>query len=130
MSNTATPKAPPSGNLSILQHLVSCYKLWFEIHVHIPNSVKYTLGQKTDTFFLETIELVFMAQYLKKEQKLPALQKANTKFDTLKFFLQLLWETKCISTKQYGLLSEKLAEIGKMLGGWLKQSIKQNSPAQ
>lgn len=69
------------------------------------------------------MKLVFVAQYLKKEQKLPSLQKANTKFDLLKFFLQLLWETKCISNKQYGFLSERLGEIGKMLGGWLKQSL-------
>ena len=114
---------PLAGNLSILQHLINCYKAWFEIYAHIPKSAKYTLGEKIDSIFLEVIELIFISQYLKKEQKLPALQKANTKFDALKFFLQLLWETKCISTKQYGFLSEKLGEVGKMLGGWLKQLL-------
>jgi len=61
------------------------------------------------------LELIFTAQYLKPEQKLPLLQKASAKFDTLKFFLMILWETKNLSTKQYELLSVKLAEIGKML---------------
>ena len=72
---------------------------------------------------METIELIFITQYLKKEQKTPALQKTNTKFDTLKFFLQLLWETKGIPTKQYAMMAEKLNEVGKMLGGWLKQAL-------
>ncbi len=109
--------------MPILQHLTGSYKLWHELYAHIAKHSKYTLGEKIDTLFLKTIELIFIARYLKKEQKLPALQKANTEFDTLKFFLQLLWETKGVSTKQYTSLSEKLSEIGKMLGGWLKQAL-------
>ncbi len=64
---------------------------------------------------------MFRAQYSKREHKLPILQTANTKFDALKFFLQILWETKNLSTKHYELLSLQFAEIGKMLGGWLKK---------
>lgn len=112
---------PPVGNLSILQHLISCYKLWFEIYVHIPKSAKYTLGEKIDTLFIEVLELIFAAQYAKPEQKLPILQRANAKFDALKFFLQMLWEVRKIEEKHYALLSVKLAEIGKMLGGWLRR---------
>ena len=73
---------------------------------------------------------MFAAQYVKREQKLTALQKASVSFDMLKFFLQILWEIKCISANQYGLLSEKLHEIGKMLGGWLKQTYSQNQRAE
>ena len=98
--------------------------MWHELLVHIPKSSRYTLGEKIDALFIETIELIFIAQYVRKEQKLPALQKSNTKFDTLKFLLQVLWEIKGISTNQYGLLSEKLNDTGKMLGGWLKQAMR------
>ena len=107
-----------------MSHLVNCYKVWYELFVHIPKSSKYTLGEKIDALFLETIELIFIAQYTKMEQKPIVLQKANTKFDLLKFLLQILWDIKAISTNQYGLLSEKLNEIGKMLGGWLKQAMR------
>ncbi len=115
---------PPQWSLPILSHLVNCYKVWYELFVHIPKSSKYTLGEKIDALFLETIELIFIAQYTKMEQKPIVLQKANTKFDLLKFLLQILWDIKAISTNQYGLLSEKLNEIGKMLGGWLKQAMR------
>jgi len=114
-------KPPPDGKLSILSHLVSAYKFWHEIRVHITKSAKYTLGEKIDRLFLETIELIFVGQYLKKEQKVPALQKANTKFDTLKFFMMVLWEMGDLGEKQYAALSQKLNEIGKMLGGWLRK---------
>jgi hypothetical protein len=39
---------------------------------------------------------------------------------TLGFFLQLSWEIKSLDSKKYIFLSEKLNEIGKMLGGWIK----------
>jgi hypothetical protein len=109
--------------------LLAAYKQWFEFKNHIPKSARYTLAEKVDDLFIEVLELIFIAQYLKREQKLPALVKANTKFDSLKFFLQVLWETKNISSKHYELLSVKLAEVGRMLGGWLRQTQKQNSPA-
>jgi hypothetical protein len=107
--------------LSILSHLLSAYKLWFEFKKHIPKSARYTLAEKVDRLFIEVLELIFIAQYLKQKQKLPALLKANTKFDSLKFFLQVLWETKNLELKHYKLLSENLNEIGRMLGGWLKR---------
>jgi len=45
---------------------------------------------------------------------------ASVKLDLLKFFLQIAWEIKSLDNKKYILLSERLNEIGKMLGGWIK----------
>lgn len=39
--------------------------------------------------------------------------------DSLKFFLKLLWEIKALDNKKYTTLSIPLAEIGKMIGGWM-----------
>jgi hypothetical protein len=38
----------------------------------------------------------------------------------LKFFIQLAWENKLISTEQNIELSKNLEEIGRQLGGWKK----------
>ncbi len=37
-----------------------------------------------------------------------------------------MWETKSLDTKKYATLSEKMDEIGKMLGGWQGQLAKLN----
>jgi len=39
----------------------------------------------------------------------------------------ILWESKALDNKKYVLLSQKLDEIGKMLGGWYG-SVTKNSP--
>lgn len=87
---------------------------------HIPKTSRHTLGQKIDACFLETTELVFTASYLSKPQKRPYVQKATGKLDVLKLFLRLAWEIKALDNKKYIALSEKLDEIGRMLGGWNK----------
>jgi len=43
----------------------------------------------------------------------------SDKFDVLKFFIQLLWEIGGLNNKKYSDLSQQLAMIGKMIGGWL-----------
>lgn len=118
---------PPRNNLTIIQKLVGVYKLWHEFLNHFHKQSRYTLGEKIDNLFIEIIELVFTAIHLSKDQKFPYLQKASIKLDILKFFVQMTWEMGILDNKKYVLLSEDLEEIGKMLGGWLRQFIK-NSP--
>lgn len=86
------------------------------------------MGQRIDTFLVETIEGVTTAAFLSREEKLPYVRVAIRKTDTLKLFLMILWETKSIDTKKYIALSMKLEEVGRMLGGWHGQVKKKNSP--
>ena len=69
--------------------------------------------------------MLFMAGSLSMVQKLPLLQKSSGKLDLLKFFIQLTWELKILDNKKYILLSEPLNDIGKMLGGWIKNTEKE-----
>jgi len=87
---------------------------------HFPKDSRYTLGTKIDNLFLETTELIIGGSYSDKIEKLISLKKASVKLDLLKFFLQIAWEIKSLDNKKYIKLSEKLNEVGKMLGGWIK----------
>ena len=69
-----------------------------------------------------------MASFTPRQEKLPYVRVAIRKLDTAKILLLVLWETKSLNNKKYIVLSEKLEEIGKMLGGWHGQLIKQSSP--
>jgi len=119
MQSPSSP--PPRTSLPILQRLIGVYKLWHEYVPHFPKTSRYTLGGKIDTLFVETIEAIHTASYLSKAEKLPWIRRATTKLDGLKFFLQVAWELKALDNKKYVALSEPLAEIGRMLGGWTRQ---------
>ena len=108
-------------SIPLVQKLITTYKLWHEFLPHIPKTARYTLGQKIDALFMDTMELIFIASYLSKQQKQPFVQKAAGKLDVLKLFLRLAWEIKALDNKKYISLSTRLDEIGRMLGGWNKQ---------
>lgn len=71
--------------------------------------------------------MIVQASFLSKDEKQPYVRVGIRKIDTLKIFLMILWETKSLNNKKYIALSLKIEEIGKMLGGWNGQLIKQNS---
>ena len=109
-----------------MQKLVAVYKIWQAYLPHFPKTSRYTSGEKIDSLFVEIIECIVIASYLSKPEKLPYLKKGLIKLDVLKFFLQVAWEIKALDNKKFIELSEKLFEIGRMLGGWNKQLIREN----
>lgn len=111
---------PPSTILPVLQNLVAVYKLWQVYLPHFPKTTKYTLGEKIDALFIETIENIVISSFLPKQEKVPHIKNGLVKLDVLKFFLQVAWEIKALDNRKYIELSKNLLEIGKMLGGWRK----------
>jgi len=103
-----------------LQKLTESYLLWHGFSLQLPRLVRYNLGIKIDNLFTETLEIILMAKYTTKENKLSFINQAAIKLDSLKFFLKILWQTKSLDNKKYLQLSEALDEIGKIIGGWKK----------
>jgi hypothetical protein len=89
---------------------------------HLPRLTRYTLGEKINNLFIELSELILTAGYTSKEHKHLAVQRASIRLDTLKFFLQIAWELKALDNKKFASMSLPLVEVGKMLGGWRKQT--------
>ena len=92
--------------------------------------MKYSLGEKIDSMLVETLESACAAAFAQKQEKGAYIQRAIRKLDMAKIFLQIAWEMKSLDTAKYAAVSEKLDAIGRMLGGWHGQVIKQNSPTR
>lgn len=114
--------------MPIVHKAAEAYKLWHTFLQHFPRLSRFTLGTKIDSLFAEIVELLFLAGYTSKSQKLVIVQRAATKLDALRFFLNIAWEIKALDGKKYIRLSEPLTEVGKMLGGWRKQLQNETPP--
>jgi len=114
--------------LPVLEKVKGAYLFWYQNYQILPKTHRYSLGGKIDKIFVDLIEAVIVANFLNKLEKLSYIQLAVRKTDTLKIFLMMLWETRSFTDKKYIALSLKLDEIGRNLGGWRGQIIKQNSP--
>lgn len=109
----------------LILKLEVAYTIWHSYIIHFPKVHRYSLGTKIDTLFCEVIQYSSSALFVKKEQKLAYIQKAIQVLDTLKVLLRIAHTVEAFETKRYIALTEKLHEIGKMLGGWHNQVIKQ-----
>ena len=118
--NFSSNTPPNRFSLALLQKLAAAYKFWHKSLTDFPKTSRYTLASKIDSLFLKTIEFLIIAVNSSKGERVVYLNKSSVCLDLLKFFLQIAWEIKAIDNKKYIFLSEKLNEVGKMVGGWLK----------
>lgn len=104
--------------------------MWHSYCNDFPKSLRYTLGGKIENIFLSALESLFTAKYQQKNEKLPTILYAMRKIDLLKFFLYMSWDLKALDNKKYATISEKVEEIGRMVGGWKKGLEPKTPPTQ
>ena len=114
--------------MPLLERIKSAYILWHEYHDTLPKTHRYSLGNRIDSLFIETMEATSAAAFLPREEKRPYVRLAVRKVDTLKLLLMILWESRSLETDKYIAISEKMDDIGRMLGGWQGQLAKNSAP--
>ena len=97
------------------------------VHRNIERTAKFGLGAKIDALLLRLLELLRKANYTPVTEKLPLLQEASDRIDSLRFFLQILWENRSVSTEHYAAVAADLEDIGRNVGGWKKGLIEKTS---
>ena len=113
---------------SIIIKTLGSYKNWQVFKKHIEKGLKFSLGVKIDSLYVELMEKLTEAQYSTKDKKLPSIENAIIKADVLKFLLFTLYEVKGISEECFINSSDEIEEIGRMLFGWKNQVLTQISP--
>lgn len=107
----------------IILRTYELYKTFYGYLELFPKKDKYILGAKIETHLLDILELLILASSCIKDKKLPCIQQASVKFDTLKILIRLAKDIKALDDKKYIELQKYLQEIGKMLGGWQRSLI-------
>lgn len=82
------------------------------------------MGQKIDNTALEILETITLAG-ISNQNKLNLLEKASQKLDLLKILIRLADDLKILDNKKYLEIQQKIQEIGKMLGGWIKSRARE-----
>jgi hypothetical protein len=111
---------PPREVPKVLLKEKETYRVWTSLHRDFPKVERLGLGSKIEQSFLDVLEFTFASVYLVNESKILMLSKTIAKLDNLKFFMQLAWESKLMTTEQYSKIAGELEEIGRQLGSWRK----------
>lgn len=84
-----------------------------------PKRLRFTLTQRIDNLALDIAEELVEARY--SAQKLSRLQSINRKLERLRILLRLSHDLAVLPHRQYEFAARCMDEVGRMLGGWIKQ---------
>jgi hypothetical protein len=85
-----------------------------------PKNQRFIFGQRLADLALGILELLVEAAY--SREKAGLLREANKKLEVLRWLVRMAKDRLLLTARQYEFSSEKLAECGKMVGGWTKQT--------
>jgi hypothetical protein len=87
----------------------------------IPKSHRFTFGQRLDNLTLHALMLAVRALYAQRPEKPPLLGELNLPLEQLRVLWRLVHDQRWISQQQLLFVNERIDEIGRMTGGWLKK---------
>ena len=87
-----------------------------------PRSQRFAVTQRLQNAALNFQEAIIEANSLRGYSRTEKLRLADAELRKVRLYLRLCEKWRWISSGQYRHVSEMVAEIGKLLGGWQKVS--------
>jgi hypothetical protein len=84
-----------------------------------PKSQRFVFGHRLSNLSLDILEGIIRAYYSKDKALL--LKEINIRLEILRIFLRLVKDRQFISIRQYEFITKEINEVGKMIGGWIKE---------
>ena len=109
-------------DIPIIHKTYELYRDLHELQKTIPKMERFTLWQKCEDTVLNILEGLIRVGYLPQEARPTKLVSISAEIDMLRVFLRLSFDVKALTQKKALPLQEKLDEIGRMLGGWIKST--------
>lgn len=103
--------------------LVGLYDLvlWYTQRTErFPRSLRITLGDRIDNKLLDMLELAVRARYARDPRK--HLASLNMELDLLRYLTRVAKDRMALEIKQYEFVARAIDDIGRQVGGWLKQA--------
>ena len=93
--------------------------LWLIPRVNeFPRSQRFVLGERIETAALDLLDTLVEAQY--EREKVELLRRANQTLVRLRHLLRLANDLHLLGARRFEFVSEKVEELGRMVGGWAK----------
>ncbi len=84
-----------------------------------PKRVRFTFSDRINNLALDIVEDLVDARYSRNKQSI--LRRINLRLEKLRVLLRLSHTLKYLPHQSYEHAARALNEIGRMLGGWIKQ---------
>jgi hypothetical protein len=89
-----------------------------------PRAFRFSVTQRLMDAALDLQEALLEAQTQREGARLTALRSADAALARLRLYLRLAHHWRWLNAGQFEHVSSIVAEIGRLLGGWLKQAAR------
>jgi hypothetical protein len=86
-----------------------------------PKNQRFVLGRRTQELGLSVLDGLLAARKCPTRERPALLRQADVDLDRLRYTVRLCRELGLLSQKQYRHASGLLAEVGRLLGTWIKR---------
>jgi len=87
-----------------------------------PRAHRQTVTRRMMDTALDLQEILYAAQHRRGRERAGALREADAALDRLRLYLRLAHHWHWLNDGQYRHVSLMVTEVGRLLGGWLKQA--------
>lgn len=95
--------------------------LWLLEHTEkFPKSERFRLARRLEDSAFTFYEMLIRAA--RSKQKRTVLLQADLELDKLRLYVRMAQARQLTNSRQYRYAAEALIEIGRLLGGWLKEN--------
>ena len=115
-----------SPELSIIQKTYDLILWYVPILNRLPHDHKFALGDRIISNLYDLLEGLILARYAR--ERVPQLEALNGRLDVLRYQSRLLRDFQLVEPKRYHHAAKLIDEVGRELGGWLKQQRKREEP--
>lgn len=88
-----------------------------------PKNQRFVLGQRIENLLILVLRKIIQANKERGEIRSENIKQISEILDELFIMVRLAKDLRFVSIAKYGIFSEKVNEIGKMLSGWQKKLL-------
>lgn len=107
------------GELPIFAKWLEFLKWLLPTLEKFPKKVRFTITNRLENMALDVAELMVEARY--SGEKRGPLKRINLQLEKMRVLFRIAHHAKVCPTRPYHFASQKINEVGVMLGGWIRQ---------
>ena len=92
--------------------------------------MRFTFADRINNLALDIVEDLVEARYSRSRDKPQLLKRVNLRLEQLRILLRLCHRQKYLPHQGYEHAMRSINEVGRMLGGWIKQVSEDGNPPQ
>lgn len=115
-----------SNELTLIPKYEKYMQYIIEVIIKMPRTEKFNIGNEYKSIMYKTLENILYINKIEISKRLYYLNLIDAELSTQRVMLRLMVQNRWIDEKKFKVSMEMLYEIGKILGGLIKQYAKNN----